>query len=55
MGAQAPAVAGFITVNDAANRLGVKPWDVRRMVDDGEVRSLLLVELASLPNTQETP
>lgn len=48
MGPSAPTPQGFVTVNQAAELLGVKPWDVRRLVEEGAVQSLVLIDRDSL-------
>lgn len=53
MGPSAPTPAGFITAMQAAEELGVKPWDVMRLIQSGELQSLVLVETASLKALKE--
>lgn len=43
----------LISISEAATRLGQKPGDVVRLIDEGEVRSVVLVDADSLPNVQE--
>lgn len=40
---------GFITIAEAATTLGVKPFEVVRLIEAGQVRTVTLVEAASLP------
>lgn len=40
---------GFITINQAAEVLGVKPFEVIRLIDAGEVKTVTLVDASSLP------
>lgn len=40
---------GYITINEAAEALGVKPFEIVRLIDAGQVRTVTLVEAASLP------
>lgn len=53
MGPSAPTQSGHLTVSEAAERLGVKPWDVMRMVQTGDLKSLVLIEAASLEALEE--
>ena len=53
LGPSAPTPAGFITAMQAAEELGVKPWDVMRLIQSGELQSLVLVETASLEALKE--
>lgn len=41
--------AGYMTINEAAAALGMKPFEVVRLIDAGKVRTVVLVEAASLP------
>ena len=45
-------MAHLITINEAAERLGAKPFDVIRLIDAGEVATVTLVDADSL--TEET-
>lgn len=45
---------GYVSINDAAAELGVKPWDVVRLLEAYEVKSVTLVELASLRSYKES-
>ena len=38
----------YVSVNDAAKHLGIKAWAVRRLLDAGHIRSVTLVDTASL-------
>lgn len=42
-----------MTVQNAADRLGVSPWDVVRLVQTGDLQSLVLVEIASVEAAKE--
>jgi len=53
LGLSEPAVAGFQTVREAAEQLGLTPWDVMRLVQAGEVQSVVLVETASIQALKE--
>jgi excisionase family DNA binding protein len=53
LGPSAPTPAGYLTVAEAAERLGVKPWDVMRMVQTGDLQSLVLIESASVEAPKE--
>lgn len=44
---------GLLTVQQAADRLGVTRWDVMRLVQTGEVQSVVLIEAASLEAMKE--
>ena len=46
--------AGLLSIADAADRMGVKPWDVVRLIEAGSLPSVTLVPVASLPATRET-
>lgn len=43
----------LISISEAADRLGTKPWSVVRLIDAGLVRQVVLVDADSLPDTQE--
>lgn len=53
MGSSTPTVRGYMTVAEAAGQLGVKPWDVMRLIQVGEIQSVVLVEVASLEALKE--
>lgn len=55
MGLTAPTQTDYITVTAAADRLGVKPWDVMRLVETGVVQALVLIDVASLEAVKENP
>lgn len=40
---------GYMTINQAAEVLGVRPYEVIRLIDLGQLRTVTLVEAASLP------
>ena len=40
---------GFVTIAEAAAHLGIKPGAVLELIEAGEVRTVTLVEVASLP------
>lgn len=40
---------GYITITQAAEALGVKPYEVVRLIDAGQIKTVTLVEAASLP------
>lgn len=42
-------LTGFLTIQQAADALAVKPFEVVRLIDAGEVRTITLIEAASLP------
>lgn len=44
---------GLLTIAQAADRLGVKPWDVVRLVESGAIAAVTLVPAAALPNSRE--
>lgn len=44
----ANAPAGYLSINEAADELGVKPWEVVRLTESGQVDSVTLVKAASL-------
>lgn len=45
---------GLLTIAAAADALGVAPWDVVRMLDNGDLESVELVKADSLRNYRET-
>lgn len=53
MGPSAPIAPGFVTVAEAADELGIKPWDVIRLIQTGDLESLVLVQTASLRAAKE--
>lgn len=44
----------FISINEAAERLGKKPGDVTRLIDSGQVRAVVLVDADSVREQQES-
>lgn len=44
----------LITINEAAQRLGRKPFDVVRLIDAGLIRQVVLVDASSLDECQES-
>lgn len=44
---------GYLSVNEAAAQIGVKPQEIVRLVERGEVSGVLLVDAASLRAHQE--
>lgn len=53
LGPSAPTAPGFQTVREAADELGVSPWDVMRLIAAGAVQSLVLVDSASIEAMKE--
>lgn len=49
----APPPAGFLTIADAADQLGAKPWDVVRLIESGQLATVTLIPVTALPNTRE--
>jgi hypothetical protein len=47
------APIGYFTVSDAADKLGVSPWDVLRLVQDGHLSGVTLVDADSLTRYQK--
>ena len=43
----------WITAAEAADRLGVKPWDVVRMAEIGDLKSVLLIRADSIDALKE--
>lgn len=39
---------GFVSINEAAAFLGVKPWEVRRLIEADQLDTRTLVSVASL-------
>lgn len=44
----------LITINEAAERLARKPFDVIRLIDAGLIRHVVLVDASSLNECQES-
>lgn len=44
----APPASGYVTIAEAAEIIGGKPWDVVRLIDAGQVSSVQLVDVESL-------
>lgn len=44
----------YLTIADAADRIGAKPWDVVRLIESGELPTVTLVPVDALPATRET-
>lgn len=44
----------LISIAEAASRIGVKPWDVVRLLEAGVLRQVVLVDVASLTEFQES-
>lgn len=42
-----------ITISDAANRLGRKPWEIVRLIDAGLLRHTVLVDEASVAELEK--
>lgn len=53
MGPSAPTPAGFITVQQAADALGVAPYDVMRLIRTGDIQALVLVQTDALEAAKE--
>ena len=47
------APLGQFTLRDAADKLGVSPWDVLRLVQDGHLTGVVLIDADSLAEYQE--
>jgi excisionase family DNA binding protein len=43
----------LVTVTEAAKRLGLTPWDVMRLIEAGEIESVVCVDAASLDAMKE--
>lgn len=50
---EAPPASGFVSIAEAAQILHSKPWDVVRLIEDAQVETIQLVEVASLRRFQE--
>ena len=44
---------GDLTVKQAADKLGVSPWDVLALVRDGDLKGVTLVDAESLTDYKE--
>lgn len=47
-------MAHLITINEAAEQLGSKPFDVIRLIDAGEIATVTLVDADSLRAHRES-
>lgn len=43
----------FLSIHEAAERLGVKPWDVVRLIRSGDLVSVELVDVESLSRYEQ--
>jgi hypothetical protein len=43
-----PPAAAYITIGEAADILGAKPWDVVRLIEEARLEAVQLVDVASL-------
>lgn len=43
----------YVSISEAATRLGVKPWDVVRLIETGRLETTQLVAVTSLDNLQK--
>lgn len=46
-------MSDLISISEAADRLGTKPWEVIRLVESGRVRQVVLIDATSLAEYQE--
>lgn len=53
MGTSSPTFQQAISVAEAAQRLGVKPWDVMRLIESGALVARVVVDPASLDAFKE--
>ena len=53
MTAQPAPPTGYVTLADAADMLGVKPWDVVRLIADDRLAAVQLVDIESIRRHQE--
>lgn len=44
---------GLLTIAQAADKLGVRPWDVMRLIESGRMPTVTLVPAAALPHSRE--
>lgn len=47
------APTGYLSIQDAADKLGISPWDVMELIEDQRIESVTLVDAASLTRYQE--
>jgi hypothetical protein len=47
-------VPELISISEAAERLGVKPWEVVRLIEAGQLKRVVLVVADSLNDYQES-
>lgn len=52
MGLLVETPKGYLTIEQAAKRLGLKPWDVVRLINSGELRTVTLIDASSLPSKE---
>lgn len=43
----------YVSINEAAAALGVKPWEVVRLIEAGQIQTVELVDAASLAQVKE--
>lgn len=48
-----PPPTGYITIAEAADMLGAKPWDVVRLIESEKLHAVQLVDVESLRRHQE--
>lgn len=53
MGQPSSPAGDYLTIADAADKLGVKPWEVVRLIENDQLTSVTVVPAASLRTYQE--
>lgn len=46
-------MTNLISISEAANQLGRKPWEVQRLIDAGDLRTAVLVDATSVAEIKE--
>lgn len=54
MGLSTPDLDHYLTVAEAAEVLGVRPWDVMRLVEEDALRTVVLIDRESLSGLKES-
>lgn len=47
------APKGYLTISEAADQLGVTPWDILRLVDRDQLRGVMFIDAGSLLSHQQ--
>lgn len=47
-------MSDLISISEAAQQLGAKPWEVQRLIDAGRLPAVVLIDTTSLREFQES-